>query len=408
MASVWRQALAALFTREEAPALETRALTTLAAIEALAPDWAALEARAARPVFFQSAAFVLYAARHFAADPARPFAPLVVTVRQHGALVAVAALKLVARGPVRLALDLTDPFGQYGDILSADTVDADAVLTAIVRELARHGADGLLLRRVRADSPFRRPLAARGFLAGESEGAPFVALGAYPDFDGFHRTVNVHTRKNLRNLRNRIARAAPPVHRVYAGPERARKLEESFERRLEWLADRGLTSTAFAEGGFRRFVTGLAEPTGGLAPRILAMGLEAGTDVLALQWGFVHGDRYYAYLAARNAAYDAVSPGRLLLEDVMRTVHAEGLATVDLLAPAVPYKLSWTETVTDVTDIAVPFSLTGRLVLDLWNRRARPFLRRRFLALPLPLRRVLAARIRDDEARRPGAPDAAE
>jgi hypothetical protein len=57
------------------------------------------------------------------------------------------------------------------------------------------------------------------------------------------------------------------------------------------------------------------------------------------------------------------------------------------LAPAVPYKLTWTDQATDVVDIAVPFTLAGRLWLDGWNRRLRPALKSRYAQLPLWLRR---------------------
>src|SRR4029453_11457044 len=81
--------------------------------------------------------------------------------------------------------------------------------------------------------------------------------------------------------------------------------------------------------------------------------------------------RYYAYIAARNPEFDQYSPGRLHLEDVIRTCHAQGIEVCDFLAPAAPYKLTWTDEMTEVADVAMPFTLRGRVVLDLWNRRLR-------------------------------------
>ena len=110
---------------------------------------------------------------------------------------------------------------------------------------------------------------------------------------------------------------------------------------------------------------------------------------MSLQWGFVQSGRYYAYIAARNPEYDAYSPGRLHLQDVIHTCHQRGIAVCDFLAPAAPYKLTWTDTMTEVVDIAVPFSLTGRVWLDLWNRRLRSVVKRRYTQLPLGIRRML-------------------
>jgi CelD/BcsL family acetyltransferase involved in cellulose biosynthesis len=200
----------------------------------------------------------------------------------------------------------------------------------------------------------------------------------------------------LRNLRNRLARIAPVSHRVAAGDDVRRIIDESFEGRLRWLDEHGIPSMAFGHPAFGAMLGGIRA----LAQRgeltVMAMGLYCGDEPVSLQWGFVHRDRYYAYIAARNPEFDAYSPGRLHLEDVIRTCFERGIGVCDFLAPAARYKLTWTEQATRVVDIVVPFSLNGRLWLGLWNRRLRPAIKSQYGRLPRWLRRRIRRMASED------------
>ncbi|MPZ57056.1 MAG: GNAT family N-acetyltransferase [Rhizobiales bacterium] len=363
-------------------------LTTPADVAAAADEWDELERRSNQVSFFQSSAWSMLACRIFHQLYGRDFKPLVVTVRRGCELVAVAPFRIIKTGPIRLATDLTDPFGQYSGILIAGDVNADTVVAEIIAVLrSTAGVDGLFLRRVRADSPAYAALMCRGFAASATDAAPFIDLQPCRSFEDYQKTVNVKSRKNLRNLRNRMARLAPVTHRVAVGDGVRRIIDESFEGRLRWLDEHGIPSMAFGHPAFGALLVGIRN----LARRgdfsILAMGLYCGETPVSLQWGFIHRDRYYAYIAARNPEYDAYSPGRLHLEDVIRTCFERGIGTCDFLAPAARYKLTWTEQATEVVDIAVPFTIIGRLWLDVWNRRLRPAIKSRYSQLPLWLRR---------------------
>lgn len=364
--------------------LSVSLLRSVEAAEALAEEWRALEERSPQPTFFQSPAFIAEAARHFAA--AGHFSPLFAVVRDGAEMVAFAPLKLVRSGPLRIAVDLGAPFGQYGGMLAAGPVEPAEAVAAILKALSKAGIDGLLLRKVREDAPDREALLEHGFPVGRGDAAPYVDLSPFESFEAYHKSVNAKTRKNIRNARNRAARLAELHHKVFPSGELAQAIGASFEGRLAWLNEQGLTSTAFADPGFRPFVERLAAAAEAGRIRILAMGLYAGDTAIALQWGFVHRDRYYAFLSAKNPAFDAISPGKIHLEDVLRTVKGEDIAVADFLAPNVPYKLTWTRTVCAIGDIAVPLSWKGRLFLTGWHKVVRPALARSFFALPAPIR----------------------
>jgi CelD/BcsL family acetyltransferase involved in cellulose biosynthesis len=374
--------------RPQADDYRVARLTSLDALEALAPEWTALEARTKRATFFQSAAWSLAACRPLAGQTEITDV-LVFAVYRGLDLVAVAPFKIISRGPVRLAVDLTDPFGQYGDVLIADGVDALTVMTHVIEALRNTAnLDGLLMRRVRADSPARHVVDLGGFKASAADAAPYVDLRPHATFDSYYSGVNAKTRKNLRNLRNRMARGAPVTHRVVDNDDIANVIAESFEGRLRWLEQQGLPSTAFDDPVFRAFVERIGELGRRGELTLLAMGLYCGDVPVSLQWGFVHGGRYYAYIAARNPDFDAYSPGRIHLEEVIRTCHARGIEVCDFLAPGARYKFTWTDDATEVLDIAVPFSFKGRLLLDLWNRRLRVMAKAVYARLPPSLRQI--------------------
>jgi len=371
-----------------ATAYSVAALTTPDEIAAIAEEWAELERASGGAPFFQSAAWSRLACRTFQDLYGRGFRPWVVTVRRGRDLIGLAPLRITTAGPLRVATDLTDPFGQYGGMLAADAGGGDAVVERVIAALRKSaGVDGLCLRRVRTDAPLRDALLRRGFAAGAPDAAPYIDLRPHADFAAYQQTVNAKSRKNLRNLRNRLARIGQVTHRVAAGDDVRRIIDDSFEGRLRWLDANGIPSMAFGHPAFAAMLDSIraAERRGELS--VLAMGLYCGDAPVSLQWGFLHRDRYYAYIAARNPAFDACSPGRLHLEDVIRTCFARGIAVCDFLAPAVPYKLTFTEQATEVVDIAVPFTLAGRFWLGAWNRRLRPAIKRHYLGLPLWLRR---------------------
>jgi CelD/BcsL family acetyltransferase involved in cellulose biosynthesis len=372
----------------DVPPKTVSVLRTPAEIATIADEWSDLERRSGDASFFQSPAWSRLAVQTFQTFDRSGFEPLVITIRRGRKLIALAPLQIVRSGPTRLAIDLTDPFGQYGGMLVADDVDGKAIVADIVATLkSAVNVDGLSLRRVRADSPIQPALMRLGFATGEADAAPYVDLRQYDNFQTYHHTLNAKSRKNLRNLRNRLARIAPVSHRVATGDDVWQVIDESFEGRLRWLDEHGIPSMAFGHPAFSAMLSGIRDRAQRGELSLLAMGLYCGQDPVSLQWGFIHRGRYYAYIAARNPAFDAYSPGRLHLEDVVRTCFERGIAICDFLAPAVRYKLTWTDEATEVTDIAVPFSLTGRLWLDVWNRRLRPAIKGRYLQLPLWIRR---------------------
>jgi CelD/BcsL family acetyltransferase involved in cellulose biosynthesis len=380
------------------PILRVETLTRFTDAENLIPQWRQLEARQGRAVLFQSAAWCLYVWRtRLAVSGEKAPEPRVIVVRQADDVIAIWPLAVQGGLAGRIAQDLTEPFGQYSDILLAPEADANAVREAVFAELTRWRIDALVLRRVREDAALAPWLAACGARLGADEGAPQIAIERLGGVEAWRRSLNAKTRKNLRNYRNRLAREGRIVHSVIDDPaERSDVVARCFDGRAGWLQSSGLTSSAFADPAFEAVVAGLASGVRG-GPRVVALRLAlerddtdgpANTD-LSLHWGVEHDGRYYAYMAARNPAFDGFSPGRLHLEDVIASMAARGNGTIDLQVPAVPYKTSVATDVIAVAAWALPFTWRGRVVVQGWYNSVRPRLKAALLRLPPGIRRVV-------------------
>lgn len=365
-------------------------LRTREAIEAAAPEWAALEQSLGGAILFQSVGWCRAVLDHrLSVDPSTD--PVVVTLRRGGELRGVLPLeRLRGSGGVRLA-PLGDGFAQYSDVLLApDLLPQEVVPAMLDAAVAQTRADLVRLPKTRADSTLRRGLPEGTVGLGGGGAAPFVALGAHADFEEYQATVRLKTRKNMRHARNRLERLAPVTHRIAATAEETRLvITRTVAGRAGRLEAQGLTSSAFRDASFHAFCRSLA---GRSDLEILAMSLLHGGEPVAEQWGFVHCGRYYCFVTSRDFTMGPESPGKLHLKEVIETAFGRGLSVVDLMAPAMPYKLTWASGTVPVEDYAVPVTLSGQAWVHLWHRMIRPLAKRAYLSLPPAARtRIMAA-----------------
>ncbi len=363
-------------------------LRTLAELDAMSGRWRELEAKATTPIVFQSAAWCRHVART-AAEAGKAYDILIVCALSGDDLIAVWPLKREKSFGLTVLTDLTDPYGQYADIIVGASEDADALITKMLGEIRAEG-DALLLRKVRADSKLAPVLKTRKAKLGPAEMSPAITFAPGETADGLRSGLSTKRRKNLRNTRNRLKRLGDVTHSLHTdGAEARAVMARSLEMRLELMDEQGATSRAYRDGLMNRLVEGLARPQSSDLD-LMIMALQVGSEDVAIQWGFVHNRRYHAYIAARNVKFDEMSPGTLHLEDVLTTCLEEGVQTVDLLAPAVAYKLTWSKNLTEVNDYSLALTRRGRLVIDVWQQGVRPLARSVFLALPAAVRRPLA------------------
>jgi CelD/BcsL family acetyltransferase involved in cellulose biosynthesis len=363
-------------------------VTDRAAFDALQAEWSEIEQSAAGATFFQSSAWCRAVFDHHEAH-GQAFEPRVLTVRQNGRLVGLLPLQRVDFGMTSIVTGFGEPYQQYTDVLIAADAPADTAARLLNAACRLPNCDGVNLLKVRGDSPLAPLLQARNAIRSNEDAAPFVDLKPYPDFKAYLATLNAKTRKNMRNIKNRVAKRGTLGHRVWTDPAEIRALvERAHAGRERWLEAQGLTSRAFRDRSFGDFGTSRARPESGLS--VMAMSLTIDDQPVADQWGFVFNGRYYAYVATWEPEFEEASPGKLHLEEVIRACHERGLGVADFLMPAARYKFTWTETAVPVADYALPLSLSARLQFSLWSAHLRPWLKRTALKIPAGLRSRIA------------------
>lgn len=351
--------------------------------ERIGAAWQALESASSGPTLFQSYDWCRLILDLEASRASSEHVPLILVATEAGRMVGLLPLKRVRSSAATILTGLGEPFQQYTDLVLAPGADARAVLEAMLAspELAA-GADAIELRKVRGDSALFRALGSRVEGIAPIDAAPFVDLSPHADFASYHKTVNAKSRKNMRNQRNRLAREAPVTSVSLTSTVAVGALIRSaFEGRVEWLEREGLSSRAFRDPDFGRFIARFADQSA-TGIEVLAVALKHGDKAIAEQWGFVHKRRYYAYVASWDPAYEEASPGKLIMEEVLRAAHARGVEIADFLMPAARYKLTWAEAAVPVYDIVLPLNARGRLTAKLWTGWLRPIAKRVVLALP--------------------------
>lgn len=371
-----------------ADALRMDVVRTREAFDAMAYQWAGLETQVDGAVLFQGSGWARAIFDFEAARGNTSFDPVVVTLSDGQRLVAVLPLERIRSHSRTILTPLGHAFSQYSDALIGTRLDPrDAVARLMRAAIAAAPCDMVSFLKVRSDSQLARGMPANHIVTGTEQGAPYVALNAFEDYAAYFQTIKPKTRKNMRNDRNRLERDGVVEHRVAETPAEALGvIERTLSGRASRLKDQGLSSRAFRDTTFMDFCTAL--PNRSDVP-IMAMSLLHKGEPIAEQWGFVHKQRYYAFVASRDFGNSDESPGKLHLGEVIHACAERGLYGADLMVPVMPYKLTWATEVVTVTDYALPVTPRGVLMINLWDKTLRPLFKRAVLNMPKGLRGML-------------------
>lgn len=368
--------------------MQPKIITDIDDIIGLKDQWHALEDLSPNTVFFQSFDWCNHFLDFQKCNPA--FKPVILTVYAGNVLVCLLPLTVQNKGSLSVLTGLCEPFQQYSEILLSPNFDFEVIKTAFIRGLNQIGADYVHLGQVREDGALARLLDGVVPATGERDGAPYVVLNGFENFESYRKTIRQKTRKNLRNARNRLERDAPVRHEIMkTGPAMQTLVDRVYEGREAWLERLGITSRAFRDADFKRFLDRFADNDIQHNIDVVGMSLYHGKEAISDQWGFVYHGRYYAFMATWNTDYEPYSPGRLHLGEVIKTGFAQGYEVVDFMIPASNYKKTYTTNVAPVSDYVLGLSLKGKLYAKLWLGFARPLSKKLFFSLPVGLRGLL-------------------
>ncbi len=373
---------------------------SLEGMERIGEAWHALEARAADPLtYFQSFDWCRNWCAFYAADHGRDGPAIrIYTAYLAGQLVALWPLMLTkSRLGVRKIVALTEPHGQYGNIL----IDTASVPQHMVVDLVqlwlraineRETTDAVVFDSVPA-SALPETLAARSDLT-----AVQVGLNSSMDltpFAGCYETYRAglkgRTRRARNKRRNKLAALGTLDYCVHFGgtPEYRDLIRTGIEMKREWLEHTGRATMALNLPRVPEFLGALSNNAQG-DDGAVAAALTLDGRPIAVEIGFLYHRRFYSYLGSFDWELRDYSPGKLQLEEALKWCMERGVETYDLLGEPGAYKSDWRNATEELVAYRQANSLRGRVYLSLWCDRLKPLLKRSFERTPLQLRARLA------------------
>jgi CelD/BcsL family acetyltransferase involved in cellulose biosynthesis len=314
--------------------LRVHELTSVDALEGLAPEWSALVARSPGATPFQRPEWLLPWTRTF-----RPCWPRVLAVREGGHLVALAPLFLYLRDGERVLAPLGAGISDYLDVLVEDG-RAGPALAALFAHLAADGSGwaALDLPDLSPASPLLRAPVPAGWdgPAVPHDACPVLTL---PPPGGLAAAVPARQLARWRRARRRAARAGPLRLEVAdaAGLDEAlAALLRLHAARWSSLHQAGVLADPAVQAFHREAAPGLLR-----RGTLRLYTLRLGSEVAAALYALVEGSAAYCYLQGFDPAHAELSPGLLVVGEVLADLAGRGIRSVDFLRGREPYKHAW-------------------------------------------------------------------
>ena len=368
-------------------------VTSLANLRAMQEDWRALEESCTvKPSVFQSFDWIMAWSETYA-DSARGPELQLLTGYDQGKLVFVWPLMKTRRFGVATLAWLTDPFGQYGDILcQKDQCPKYWMSNAITFVKRLKGIDLLHLRHVRDDA--NMGARAKELLrdAKTPERAPWLDLTQFANEEAYDSRYTGSQRKRRKKIRKAIENLGTVDFKVLPpGILSDRAMDMAIAEKNQWLSERGRLNRVLGCPGHAKFLKNLSRRFGGSVDVIVSE-LTAGGKPVSWEIGLRSGQTHFGYITSHVNALTDLSPGRLHMDLSQRASLKAGMERFDLMVPYDAHKESWSSASEHTNDYFLPFSGAGWLVGHGYLQTARPVLRKLYYSALPAVFRVLKIR----------------
>ena len=176
--------------------------------------------------------------------------------------------------------------------------------------------------------------------------------------DDFERKHLPNARDSRRRLRKLESRASIRFQIARTDKERKRYFDAMVRMKRQRFADTA-ANDIFADAGYWQFY---AEATRrlGAAGAVQLSALIADDQIIAANWGFASGDRYYDLVPSyESGEWRTYAPGRLLTEWLLRQHLERGDRIFDYGIGDEPYKFDYCNLHTPLMDAYIPVTVTG-------------------------------------------------
>jgi CelD/BcsL family acetyltransferase involved in cellulose biosynthesis len=365
-------------------------VTTLPSLARLEPQWRALQHQdMSHASVFQSFEWVSSWAKVYAAD--NEATELCVVAGHVGKRLAfVLPLMKVRHAGLGIVKWLSEPFGQYGDILLAQGENAERWMATAFKLLSEQkGVDVIRLRHVREDAGSHAALTQLMIDARADDGAPVLDLTAYPDEAAYDARYTQQQRKRRKKIRKSLeAHGALQFDTLEAGAESDASIVDAIDEKNKWLDARGRHNRVLKCPAHVAFLQQLTRASSSDF-RCSVSALSAGGKAVSWEVGFDYRGTHYGYITSHRTELTDLSPGRLHMDLSQRQALKQGMARFDLMVPNDVHKESWSSRAVRTQDFYLPVSTLGHAFGIAYLRGARPLLRRAYYASPIWLLRAV-------------------
>ncbi len=271
---------------------------------------------------------------------------------------------------------LTEPFGQYGDVLCRTGHSSKKWVESSIAFLKRlKDVDILRLRHVRADSHLASHAASLLIDARLPEGAPFLDLTQYADDDAYDARYTSAQRKRRRKIRKGIEElGAITFERLPTGILADAAMQNAIAEKNAWLAERGRINRVLGCPDHISFLKNLSRRAGSSVD-VVVTEMKAGSKPISWELGFRYKNTHFGYITSHVNKLTDISPGRLHMDYSQRSCLKDGMGVYDLMIPNDAHKESWSSGIVATNDYFLPLSFTGSIIGHTYIRLLRPMLR---------------------------------
>lgn len=365
-------------------------ISNLQGLRAIEAQWRALEKNAGTSItVFQSYDWIkAWCETYCAGDDCIDIH--LITGYEHNQLVFVWPLALTHRHGIKVLSWLTEPYGQYGDVICANDQNARQWIGNALRFIERlKGIDLLRLRHVRADSALASVAEAELSNAHYNERAPYLDLTAFSSEAAYDERYSSTQRKRRKKIRKALEDMGEvSFQQLPLGALSDKAMTEAFSEKNKWLAERGRINRVMGQASHIDFLKHLSRST----PQgmdVVVTELKVGDTPVSWEIGFRFAGVHFAYITSHVNSLTDLSPGRLHMDLSQRACLAAGLKRFDLMVPYDAHKESWSSACMPTEDYFLALNWKGKIAGHAYLKTIRPWLRATYYKLPQSILRLI-------------------
>ena len=274
---------------------------------------------------------------------------------------------------------LTEPFGQYGDVMCRKGQNSRQWVESAIGFMKRlRDIDILRLRHVRADSHLAVHAAHLLNDARVPDGAPYLDLRQFSTDAAYDERYTSTQRKRRKKIRKALEELGPvSFARLPTGSTADVAMRHAIAEKNAWLSDRGRINRVLGCPEHLTFLKNLSRRRSGTV-EVVVSEMKAGDKPVSWEVGFRLRGTHYGYITSHVNALTDLSPGRLHMDQSQRDALNAGMGTFDLMVPNDTHKESWSSGIVATNDYYLPISTAGAALGHVFIRTLRPLLRKAY------------------------------